>query len=54
MTTSTPAISVPGGAGIVTYTDDGVATTPNVYTIEIDWTEVGQADPIAYQLRVEI
>jgi|MudIll2142460700_1097286.scaffolds.fasta_scaffold25115_4 type IV pilus assembly protein PilV len=45
---------LPGGAGIVTYTDDGVATTPNVYTIEIDWTEVGQADPIAYQLRVEI
>lgn len=45
---------LPGGTAAVTYVDDGVATTPNVYTIEIDWTEVGQVDPVVYQLRMEI
>lgn len=45
---------LPGGTATVTYVDDGVATTPNAYTILIGWTEVGQADPVTYQLRVEI
>jgi type IV pilus assembly protein PilV len=45
---------LPEGFGAVTYVDDGVATTPNVYTIVVGWTELGQDDPVRYQLRVEI
>lgn len=45
---------IPGGVGIVTFVDDGVANTPDVYTIQVNWTEVGQDDPIGYELRVEI
>lgn len=45
---------LPGGSANVTFVDDGILTTPNVYTITIGWTEVGQADPVTYALRVEI
>jgi type IV pilus assembly protein PilV len=45
---------LPGGAGSVTYVSDGIDTTPDVYTIAVFWTEVGQADPVSYQLRMEI
>lgn len=45
---------LPGGAGLVTYFDDGVATTPAVYTIVVRWSEVGQAAPVSFQLRMEI
>lgn len=45
---------LPEGFGAVTYVDDGNAATPNVYTIAVGWTELGQADPVRYQLRVEI
>lgn len=45
---------LPGGAGSVTYVDDGNVNTPAVYTIAVSWTEVGQAAPVAYQLRMEI
>jgi type IV pilus assembly protein PilV len=45
---------LPGGTGSVTFVADRVETTPDVYTITIGWTEVGQADPVTYALRVEI
>ena len=45
---------LPGGTAGVTYVDDGVDNTPDVYTIDISWTEVGQATPVTYQLRMEL
>lgn len=47
------AADLPGGAGTVLYRA-GTATTPAQYMIEVSWTEVGQADPSTYQLRLEI
>jgi type IV pilus assembly protein PilV len=47
------AAELPSGAGGVTYTA-ATAVTPDIYVISVTWTEVGQAAPIAYQLRVEI
>lgn len=44
---------LPEGAGSVTYTA-ATATTPDIYVIQVSWTEVGQADPVAFQLQVEI
>jgi type IV pilus assembly protein PilV len=44
---------LPGGVGTVTYTA-ATATTPNVYVIQVSWNEVGQANAINYQIRVEI
>jgi hypothetical protein len=32
----------------------GTATTPDAYLIEVEWTEVEQATPVDFQLRVEI
>lgn len=45
---------LPGGTGQVTFIDDGLTTTPDVYNIQVSWTEVGQANPVTYQLRLEI
>lgn len=45
---------LPEGTAAVTYLNDGVDNTPDVYTIDISWTEVGQATPVTYQLRMEI
>lgn len=45
---------LPGGTAAVTYLNDGVDNTPDVYTIDVSWTEVGQATPVTYQLRMEI
>lgn len=47
------AAALPGGSGGVTFTA-GTATTPSAYVVEVSWSEVGQATPVAYQLRVEI
>lgn len=44
---------LPGGAGDITFAAGG-ANAPNVYTIEVSWTEVGYGDPLTYQIRVEI
>jgi len=44
---------LPGGATSITYTAAG-ATTPNVYVVQVSWAEVGYADPLVYELRVEI
>lgn len=47
------AAALPAGTAGVAYTA-ATATTPAAYVITINWTEVGQAAPAAYQLRVEI
>jgi type IV pilus assembly protein PilV len=50
---NTIAARLPGGTADVEYTAPG-ANTPAAYVVTISWTEVGQDDPVAYQLRVEI
>lgn len=45
---------LPGGTASVTFLDDGNPTTPDEYTINVGWTEVGQVDPVSYVLRMEI
>lgn len=45
--------SLPGGTANVTFVA-GTATTPDAYLIEVEWTEVEQANPVDFQLRVEI
>jgi type IV pilus assembly protein PilV len=45
---------LPEGTVSVIYLNDGVDNTPDVYTIDVTWTEVGQATPVTYQLRMEI
>ena len=47
------AAALPAGSADVAYTAP-TATTPAVYLITVNWTEVGQDDPATYQLRVEI
>ncbi len=47
------AAQLPGGSGAVRFLA-GTATTPAIYTILVSWTEVGQATPITYELRLEI
>jgi type IV pilus assembly protein PilV len=32
----------------------GAPATPSTYTIRVSWTEVGQADAVTYELRLEI
>lgn len=49
----TIAARLPNGEADIAYTAPG-ATTPAAYIVTISWTEVGQDDPVAYQLRVEI
>jgi len=44
---------LPGGAAGVDYTAP-TGTTPAAYVVTISWSEVGQDDPVTYQLRVEI
>jgi len=50
---TTIAARLPGGSADVAFTAPG-ANTPAAYVVTISWTEVGQEDPVAYQLRVEI
>lgn len=45
--------ALPAGSADVAFTA-ATATTPAVYLITVNWTEVGQDDPATYQLRVEI
>ncbi len=45
---------LPGGTGDVTFVDDLNPNTPDVYTIQVNWTELGQASAANFQLRVEI
>ncbi len=47
------AAALPAGSANVAFTAP-TATTPAVYLITVNWTEVGQDDPATYQLRVEI
>jgi hypothetical protein len=44
---------LPNGTAGIDYTAPG-ANTPAAYVVTISWTEVGQENPVAYQLRVEI
>jgi type IV pilus assembly protein PilV len=47
------AAQLPEGDGEVRFVA-GTATTPASYTIRVSWTEVGQIDPVIYELRLEI
>jgi type IV pilus assembly protein PilV len=47
------AAQLPGGTTSITYVA-AAANATNVYTVTIGWTEVGYANPLTYQLRVEI
>jgi type IV pilus assembly protein PilV len=47
------ATQLPEGDGEVRFLV-GTATTPASYTIRVIWTEVGQVDPVTYELRLEI
>ena len=47
------AAALPAGSADVAFTAPS-ATTPAIYVITVNWTEVGQDDPATYQLRVEI
>jgi type IV pilus assembly protein PilV len=47
------AATLPGGTAEITYTA-AAANAPNVYVISVSWTEIGYANPLSYQLRVEI
>jgi len=46
-------LQLPGGAAGVTYTAP-TATTPAAYVVAVSWSELGQVDPVTYQLRIEI
>lgn len=50
---ATIAARLPNGTAGIAFTAPG-ANTPAAYVVTIRWTEVGQDDPVAYQLRVEI
>jgi len=50
---NTIAARLPGGTAGIEYTAPG-ANTPAAYVVTISWTEVGQDDPVEYELRVEI
>ena len=47
------AAQLPGGTADVTYTAP-TATTPAAYVVGVSWDELGQVDPVTYQLRIEI
>ena len=47
------AAQLPRGEGEVRFLA-GTAATPASYTIRVSWTETDQAEPIAYELRLEI
>ena len=44
---------LPGGTGGIAYTA-ATAITPDVYTIQVSWSEVGQDEPVTYELRAEL
>jgi type IV pilus assembly protein PilV len=45
--------TLPGGAGEIRFVD-GLGAIPSTYIIRISWTEVGQDDPVVYELRIEV
>ena len=45
---------LPEGTGSITYVPPANAVSPDAYVVQVNWTEVGQDDPVAYQIRVEI
>lgn len=45
--------TLPGGDGEVRFVD-GLGAIPSTYIIRISWTEVGQDDPVVYELRIEV
>lgn len=45
---------LPGGEGEVQVTAPAVAGDPGNYVITVRWTEVGEAAPVQYQLRLDI
>jgi type IV pilus assembly protein PilV len=47
------AAQLPGGSANVTYTAP-TATTPAVYVVAVNWSELGQVAAVTYQLRIEI
>ena len=47
------AAQLPGGTADVAYTAP-TATTPAAYVVGVNWDELGQVDPVTYQLRIEI
>ena len=47
------AAQLPGGTAGVAYTAP-TATTPAAYVVGVNWDELGQGDPVTYQLRIEI
>lgn len=44
---------LPEGTGEITFAA-AAANAPNIYTVAVSWTEIGYADPLTYQLRIEI
>jgi type IV pilus assembly protein PilV len=50
---TTVAAQLPGGTTSITYAA-AAANAPNIYVVTVSWTEIGYADPLTYQLRVEI
>jgi type IV pilus assembly protein PilV len=47
------ATQLPRGLGEVRFLA-GAPATPSSYTIRVSWIEVGQADAVTYELRLEI
>ena len=47
------AAQLPGGTTSITFAG-GAANATNVYIVTVGWSEVGYANPLTYQLRVEI
>jgi type IV pilus assembly protein PilV len=45
--------TLPNGAGEIRFVD-GLGAIPSTYIIRVSWTEVGQVDPVVYELRIEV
>jgi len=45
--------TLPSGAGEIRFVD-GLGAIPSTYIIIVSWTEVGQVDPVVYELRIEV
>lgn len=45
--------TLPGGDSSIRFVD-GLGVDPSTYIIRITWTETGQDEPNAYELRIEI
>jgi type IV pilus assembly protein PilV len=45
--------TLPDGAGEIRFVN-GLGAIPSTYIIRVSWTEVGQVDPVVYELRIEV